>query len=64
MSSESFAGAAVRLAGAAAALLGWTPGEFWNATPAELAASLSAGTEVDAPDRMAIEALMQRFPDC
>lgn len=26
----------------AGALLGWRPGEFWNATPAELAAVLGA----------------------
>lgn len=38
--SEFFAGGAVRLAGLVPRLLGWTPGEFWSATPAELAAIL------------------------
>jgi hypothetical protein len=37
-----FSEAAGRLAGMAGALLGWRPGEFWNATPAELAAVLGA----------------------
>lgn len=36
-----FAPGAVRLAGLAARLLGWRPGEFWAATPAELAMSLA-----------------------
>jgi len=37
-----FSEAAARLAGLAGALLGWRPEEFWSATPAELAAVLSA----------------------
>jgi Phage tail assembly chaperone protein, TAC len=37
-----FSEAAGRLAGMAGALLGWRPEEFWTATPAELAAVLSA----------------------
>ena len=37
--------AAARLAGLAGAVLGWRPGEFWDATPAELAALLKADTE-------------------
>ncbi|MFC3098245.1 phage tail assembly chaperone [Alteraurantiacibacter palmitatis] len=36
-----FAAAAQQLAGLAARGLGWTPETFWNATPAELAASLA-----------------------
>ena len=39
--SERFGTAAVRLCGIAARLLGWRPGEFWAATPAELAAALA-----------------------
>jgi uncharacterized phage protein (TIGR02216 family) len=38
--SDAFAGGAVRLAGLVPRLLGWTPGQFWSATPAELAAIL------------------------
>ena len=53
---------ASRLAGAAAMLLGWRPGEFWEATPAELAAALQLSA-VETPDTKAIAALMRRFPD-
>lgn len=56
-----FARNAVKLAGLGARLLGWTPDTFWNATPAELAASL--GNEDDSaapPTRAEIAALMER----
>ena len=60
----TFGEAAVRLCGAAATLLGWRPGEFWEATPAELAAALGqVAADVDAPERDVIEALKRRFPD-
>ena len=36
--SETFAAGAGRLAGLVPRLLGWRPDDFWNATPAELAA--------------------------
>lgn len=39
--SEEFGPAARRLAGLAGRILGWRPGEFWAATPAELAAILA-----------------------
>ena len=53
-----------RLAGAATALLGWRPDDFWRATPAELLAALMPGGEVgEPPDKQVIEALMTRFPD-
>lgn len=35
-----FGAGAVRLNALAARVLGWRPGEFWQATPAELAACL------------------------
>ena len=55
---------AVRLCGVAATLLGWRPREFWEATPAELAAALGqVAPDVDAPERDVIEALKRRFPD-
>lgn len=59
-----FGDAAVRLFGAAVTLLGWRPPEFWNATPAELAAALSpeAGA-AEAPGREEIERLRALFPD-
>lgn len=41
MSESRFGPGAARLAGHAARLLGWRPGEFWQATPAELAAALA-----------------------
>lgn len=44
---QRFAAAALRLAGLAARGLGWAPDTFWNATPAELGASLTAD---DAPE--------------
>ncbi len=40
--SEPFAEGAARLSGLASRLLGWRPDEFWNATPAELAAILAS----------------------
>ena len=40
--TATFAAAARRLAGAAGAVLGWTPDIFWRATPAELAAVVAA----------------------
>lgn len=40
--SELFAAGAARLAGHVPRLLGWRPGEFWDATPAELAAIITA----------------------
>jgi hypothetical protein len=39
--NADFAAAALRLAGLAAQVLGWRPGEFWAATPAELSTALT-----------------------
>jgi Phage tail assembly chaperone protein, TAC len=59
-----FSDAAARLAGIAGALLGWRPDEFWNATPAELAAVLDAlrggGSSAGAGD---LARLKEMFPD-
>lgn len=38
--NESFGAAALELYAIAARVLGWRPGEFWQATPAELAGAL------------------------
>jgi Phage tail assembly chaperone protein, TAC len=39
--TPTFGAAALRLSGFAAQWLGWRPADFWNATPAELAAALT-----------------------
>lgn len=59
----SFAESAIRLAALAAQALGWRPGEFWGATPAELALSLGAPEPGDAPpSRAEILSMIER--DC
>ncbi|HZF42132.1 MAG TPA: phage tail assembly chaperone [Sphingomonadaceae bacterium] len=65
MSGDSFAGAAVRLAGFAGAVLGWRPGEFWAATPAELGVVVEAMRgEGESPiDRADFDELRAKFPD-
>jgi hypothetical protein len=40
--------AALKLAGLVPAITGWTPDQFWKATPAELAAIFAALAENDA----------------
>jgi uncharacterized phage protein (TIGR02216 family) len=58
---------AARLAGFAGALLGWSPDEFWRATPAELAAVLKAaagaGGGVSSADCADLDRLRRMFPD-
>jgi hypothetical protein len=45
-------------------LLGWRPGEFWEATPAELASVLQQLTpDADAPDSSTLDELRRLFPD-
>lgn len=62
--SLTFGETAVRLSGAAANLLGWRPADFWDSTPAELAAALSpAAPAGEAPERDEIERLRAMFPD-
>jgi uncharacterized phage protein (TIGR02216 family) len=59
-----FGEAAARLCGLASVLLGWRPGEFWDATPTELTIALQPpSTSIDAPDRATIDELLRRFPD-
>jgi uncharacterized phage protein (TIGR02216 family) len=63
-----FAAGARRLAGFAGAALGWSADQFWNSTPAELAAVIEAlaGDEADAApplERTALARLMEAFPD-
>jgi len=64
--SARFADAAVRLAGLAGVAFGWRPAHFWAATPAELAALVTAiGGEAGAtpPTPETIATLMEAFPD-
>lgn len=62
----TFAEAAARLAGLAGLHFGWTPDIFWAATPAELAALVTAAAGGDAatpPDAATIARLKEAFPD-
>jgi hypothetical protein len=57
----TFGDGAQRLAGLVPRLLGWRPGEFWHATPAELAAILAADRPAAAPlSRTELTALLER----
>ncbi len=60
---SEFGHRARRLSGAAAMLLGWRPGEFWEATPVELSAALGPAGDAGAPDAEWMAELMRRFPD-
>nr|WP_082797214.1 phage tail assembly chaperone [Sphingopyxis granuli] len=50
-----------------ARLCGWRPGEFWAATPADVAAVLAGwaapGDGADGVDRAALAAMMEQYPD-
>lgn len=65
MTAARFADAARVLAGMAARLLGWRPQEFWQATPQELAASLTLPVDPVAapPSADTIASLRALFPD-
>ena len=52
--SEDFRAVSARLAGLTPAITGWTPPEFWNATPAELAVILMAFEESDPGNQTAL----------
>ncbi|WP_337180412.1 phage tail assembly chaperone [Sphingopyxis granuli] len=63
----SFGEAAARLSGVMARLCGCRPGEFWAATPADVAAVLAGwaapGDGADGVDRAALAAMMEQYPD-
>ncbi len=62
--TRAFGPGALRLAGLAARALGWRPDEFWQATPAELAAILLPPTESGEPlSRHDLNQLMERDHD-
>lgn len=60
-----FADNARRLAGAAGAMFGWKPGDFWASTPAELGVLLDAlrGEAELPPDQDMLARLKEQFPD-
>jgi hypothetical protein len=61
----NFSALATRFAGQTAIRLGWRPDDFWNVTPAELAAiliELRSQTD-DAVDADMLAKLMKEFPD-
>jgi hypothetical protein len=62
---DSFAASATKLAGLVGALLGWRPDDFWSATPAELAAIITALSppESEAADSNLVSRLKEQFPD-
>lgn len=63
--TAKFADTARRLAHLAAVAMGWRPGEFWTATPAELVTAL--GLDAPSDDRPAdtamLRGLMEQYPD-
>ena len=64
---EDFSRSATRLAGFAGAVLGWSPGAFWRATPAELetvARALAGGGEdLLPPGADVIAKMREAYPD-
>ena len=62
---STFADGARRLAGLVPRALGWRPGEFWSATPAELAAILGEAEDSGGEPlgRAEMTALMERDSD-
>ncbi|AXJ95486.1 MULTISPECIES: phage tail assembly chaperone [unclassified Sphingomonas] len=63
----TFGEGAARLAGVAGAGLRWSPDAFWRATPAELAAVVTAAAagsgETPPPDAALIAHLQKEHPD-
>ncbi|URD62209.1 phage tail assembly chaperone [Sphingomonas sp. KRR8] len=60
----TFAESAQRCWRLAAHVLGWSPSEFWNSTPAELAQSLPFSPMSDVGvSKSDLQALTARFPD-
>jgi hypothetical protein len=57
-----FSESAAQLAGLTGALLGWRPDEFWDATPAELAAILTPA-EPSCASADDLARLTEMFPD-
>jgi hypothetical protein len=62
LDAETFSVGAARLGGLIPRLLGWRPGDFWDATPAELAAILEScqPAGADPLSRSEFEHLLER----
>ncbi|MDE2562084.1 MAG: phage tail assembly chaperone [Sphingomonadales bacterium] len=60
--SRRFGEGAVRLSGQAALLLGWSPAQFWAATPQELESVLAAHNPPggEGVDRTTLKRMMER----
>jgi hypothetical protein len=60
--SERFSDGAARLSGQIPRLFGWRPADFWEATPAEVAAILTAFEpgEAEPLSRNELEQLLER----
>ena len=64
--NAGFGPGALRLVGLMARVAGWSPDQFWQSTPADVAAVLAAWAEDDdaaSMERSALAAMMERFPD-
>jgi uncharacterized phage protein (TIGR02216 family) len=63
--TEGFASSAARLAGLIPRVLGWRPDDFWNATPAELAAIVAPadGGHGEPLSRSEFDRLLERERD-
>mgnify|MGYP006277819043 CR=1 FL=1 len=63
---QAFGPYAVRLLGVMARVAGWSPDEFWAATPADVRAVLAGWVDADGAgvvDGATLAALMEQFPD-
>lgn len=58
--SRTFGEAALILAGIASRHLGWRPGEFWAATPAELATALIPADATPPLDRDTLKTMLEQ----
>ncbi len=60
--SVTFSAAALRLSGLVPQVLGWLPQDFWETTPAELAAIFAASGSLEGEplNRREMDALMER----
>ncbi|WP_287940630.1 phage tail assembly chaperone [Sphingopyxis sp.] len=68
MADDRLAPGALALAGVMARVCGWRPGEFWAATPAEVAAVLAGWRGDDGGggggiNGAALAAMMEQYPD-
>ena len=63
MQGRKFGEHAALLFGVSARLLGWSPDQFWEATPAELAAAIGEPVPGDGMMSDELERLKVQFPD-